>query len=109
MALTFDTVELTELSDDELQRVQDESGKGKPPVYKAPMRDLLAFVGERQGSLPIRWNEINPNAKDRQTVITGVRNMLRTDEKNGSHFARIAGIRAETRDDYVVVLVKAAA
>ena len=99
---------LTELSDSDLQEALDATGKGKPPVYKAPLRDILAFVGDKCGSVAVPYKDVNADAKNRATVLADVKNVLRKDAENGSHFARIAAVRAGTDADTVVIIVRAA-
>lgn len=99
-------VTLTELDDAGLQAILDASGKGKPPVYKAPLRELLANVAEGTcGTIAVPWNEINPEATERKTVVAGMKNALAADRKNGKEFARILAVRANTDDNLVTVVI----
>jgi hypothetical protein len=77
----FDNVSLVELTDEQLQEVQDELGAGKKPVYKKPIRELLDAVGDRQGSISVAWKELNPGADKRATVIQGFKSALKKHEQ----------------------------
>jgi hypothetical protein len=101
-------IQLTELTDSQLTEVLENSGKGKAPVYRKPIREILEYIGDAQGSLSIPYAEINPAAKDRQTVVTGMKNALRTDAKNGKEFGRVAAVRANPDESLVTVVIRAA-
>ena len=96
-------VTLTELSDAELQTLLDNSGKGKPPVYKAPIREILASVGDKQGTFSVPYTELNPEATERKTVIAGIKTAAKKIE-GGDRLV----FRANPDDSLVTVIVKPA-
>jgi hypothetical protein len=100
-------VALETMTDEAITEVLEASGKGKPPVYRKPLREVLAHVGNAQGVLPVDWKEINPTADKRQTVISGLKSALKKDSENGQHFARIVGVRAGTDDAKILLVIRA--
>jgi hypothetical protein len=96
-------------TDEELTELLENRGAGKTPVYRPFARKVLAHVGEDfQGQVPVKWAEIdNLSAKsNRQSVISGMRNMLKADAADGKAFVRIVDIVAGTDDNLVIVSVR---
>jgi hypothetical protein len=97
-------ITLKEMSDSDIETLADSMGKGKPPVYKQPIRQLLEVAGDKQGSLTIPWKEINPNADKRQTVLMGMRTAIK---KHDAAKDRMT-VLAATDDAKVTVVIKKA-
>ena len=100
----FDNVSLNELSDADLQAVLDDSGKGKAPVYKRPIRELLELSDGKQGTVAVPYAAINPAAKDRTTVILGMRAAIKKIDEAKDRLI----VRANPDDSLVTVYFRAA-
>ena len=102
--MNLQNITLKEMSDSDIETLADSMGKGKPPVYKAPIRDLLALAGDKQGSLTIAWKEINPAAEKRSTVLMGMRTAIK---KHDAAKDRMT-VLAATDDAKVTVVIRKA-
>ena len=92
------------MSDEAIDTLADSMGKGKPPVYKAPIRELLAAAKDKQGSFTVAWKAINPAAEKRATVLMGMRTAIK---KHDDAKGRMT-VLAATDDSKVTVIVRKA-
>jgi hypothetical protein len=99
----FENVTLTELDDSQLADVLDSVGKGKPAVYKKPIRELLATANGSQGSVAVPWSTVNPAAEKRATVITGLRAAIGRDKTAKDRMAVVAN----TDDALITIVIRA--
>lgn len=101
--INLDSVELSELSDDETELLLASSGRGKPSIYRPVMVDLLGKVGpDRNVSLTVHYSEINP-ATDatRSAVLAGIRQASKNEKfPAGARFNFVA-----SGDDNVRILI----
>jgi hypothetical protein len=98
----FENVELIEMTDEQIEDAAN-AGKGKPAVYKRPIRELLAKAGEKQGNLPVSWKVIHPEATERKTVIAGMRAAIKSNPEAKERMT----VKANPKDDLVTVYIRA--
>lgn len=101
----FDNITLNELDDSQLQDVLDAAGKGKPAIYRKPIRELLAVANGSQGTVAVPWKVINPDADKRQTVVSGMTAAIKRDDNAKDRMT----IRANTDENLVTVIIRKAA
>lgn len=101
----FDDVTLIDLDDDELQSKLDENAKGKPAIYKAPVRELVKMADalpKAGRSFEMPWIQLNGDATKRQTVVMG---MTAAVKRNDNAIGRVT-VRANNDPAMVTVVLR---
>jgi hypothetical protein len=97
------TITFDEMTDEAIEaELAAGDGRGKPSIYKPVLVQLLSAANGCNVSGTLSYKEINPDAKERQNVLAGMRGAIK---KNAPTFDRIT-IRAGVGDDDVKVTVR---
>jgi hypothetical protein len=79
-------------------------GKGKPAVYKRPIRAAMERANGAQCAMPIAWAEVNPEATKRGTVITGMRAAI----GRNKNVKNLMSVLPNENPDLITVIVRSA-